>query len=132
MAVGSFSYAIPKGEAISSAVISGTFGNTTVDSSAGADLFLGGIAVGQCVTEGACFSAIAPRSYSFKPKNFSALADGVAELTANQTSYNVRLGETNLTVQTASTPVPEPSAMLGLLALGAGATLWKCKKPQGI
>jgi len=133
MAVGSFSYAIPKGEAISSAVISGTFGNTTVDSSAGVDLFLDGIVVGQCVKEGACFSAITSWSYDFKPKNFSALADGVAELTANQTSeYNVRLGETNLTVQTASTSVPEPSAMLGLLALGAGAALWKRKKLQGI
>lgn len=131
--VGSFSYAIPKGEAITSAVISGIFGNTTVNSSAGADLFLDDISVGQCLKGGTCFSATTPWSYSFKPENFSALADGVAELTANQTSeYNVRLGETNLTVQTASTSVPEPSTVIGLVALGAGATLLKRKKSQGV
>jgi hypothetical protein len=113
--VGTFNYTIPAGDKIVSADINGTFGNSVVAGSAGVDLFLNGLLVGQNIKSGPGFTMNEPWSHTFTPAEFSALASGTATLTATQTSeFVIRLGVTTLDIHTV---VPEPSS-LALLTTG--------------
>jgi hypothetical protein len=113
--VGTFNYTIPADEHIVSADISGTFGNSVVTGSAGVDLFLNGLLVGQNLKSGPGFTMTVPWSHTFTPAEFSALESGTATLTATQTSeFEIRLGETTLDIHSV---VPEPSS-LALLTTG--------------
>jgi hypothetical protein len=96
--------------------ISGTFGNSTVGSSAGVDLYLGSILVGQCVENAACYTSVVPWSDTLTAVQIAELGTGIVDFTAIQTSqFTIQLGETTL-VQTTATP--EPSS---LLLFGSGA-----------
>jgi PEP-CTERM motif len=96
--------------------IDGTFGNSTVPSSAGVDLFAGSVTAGffliaQCFEFDPCWTGpILPWSATFS----GTFVSDTWSLYASQTSeYNVRLGITTIT----ETVVPEPST---LLLLGSG------------
>jgi hypothetical protein len=118
--VGTFNYAIPAGHSIFSAMVSGTFGNSQVNSSAGVDLFLGSILVGQCLHLDVCWNQLTPWQYTFTGGELAQLMTGSASLWAVQTSeFNIRLGETTLAIDTrpVAAQVPEP---LSLLLLGSG------------
>jgi hypothetical protein len=117
--VGTFNYVIPAGYSIFSAMISGTFGNSVVSNSAGVDLFLGSILVGQCVKSDACWNELTPWQYIFTGGELAQLMTGSASLWAVQTSeFNIRLGETTLAIDARpAAQVPEP---LSLLLLGSG------------
>jgi hypothetical protein len=113
--VGTFS--VPTG--ITSATINGTFGNFLAPSSAGVDLFLDGILVGQCVKNAPCWgSALAtPWSYTFAVGELSIFDDGQAVLTAVQTSeFVIRLGVTELDFTVV--PIPAAAWLFGSGLLG--------------
>jgi hypothetical protein len=101
--------------------ISGTFGNDAAPNSAGVDVYLGSILVGQCVEDATCWSAGSPTAWSdtLTAAQIASLGTGIVNFTAIQTSeFVIQLGETTL-VQTNSTPaVPEPSS---LVLFGSGA-----------
>ena len=102
-----------------SITISGTFGNATVGSSAGVDLFLGSILVGQCIEFASCYNNVVPWSTTLSPAEIASLGVGSVNFTAVQTSQvTIRLGETTLTQINSTAPVPEPSTLV-LLATGA-------------
>lgn len=132
--VGTFSYTLPSDEAIVSAVIEGTFGNSVFPTSSGVDLYLDGLLVAQCVEFEQCWNGPGPVNwrFTFDQSNFSLLEEGIAGLTAAQTSeFITRLGETTLTIETASEPsasIPEPTTILGLLAVVGG--LFSLRKGQ--
>jgi hypothetical protein len=106
--VGTFTYAIPPGETIVGATISGHFGNSVVPNSAGADVYLNGVLVGRCVRFGACYFGLgAAWSHTFGFEARSLLAGGSAVLTVVQTSeFVIRLAPTTLTIQTRWSPRP--------------------------
>lgn len=97
------------------ATISGQFGNSTVGSSAGVDLYLGSILVAQCVEFAACYNGDVAWSDTLTAGQIASLGTGLVDFTAVQTSqYTIRLGVTTLDQATAA---PEP-ATLGLLGMG--------------
>ena len=101
--VGTFTYAVPAGEVIVGAMISGHFGNSVLPNSSGVDVFLNGVLVGRCVRLAACYvGAGASWSHTFSSSEArSLLGSGSAVLTAVQTSESViRLAPTTLTIQT--------------------------------
>ncbi len=118
---GTFLYALPAGEAITAATVSGTWGTAIVpNSTAGVDVFGDGLLVAQCIPFAAdCWVAgppFRPWAHVFAPGDFGLLADGSFALTAVQTSeFVIRLGTPTLSITTA--PVPEP-ASFSLLAIG--------------
>lgn len=126
--VGIFSYTISSNENITSAVISGTFGNSVFASSAGVDVYLDGLLIAQCFEFDNCWNSPSPESWSFTFDNshFSLLEDGEARLTASQTSeFVARLGITTLTIETKTitdppTSIPEPTTLVGLLGAVVG------------
>ena len=104
-----------------SATISGTFGNSTVGSSSGVELFLGNILVGQCVEFTACYNGTTTWSDTLNSVQLALLGTGTVNLTEIQTSqFTVRLGTTTLDQKTRAT-TPEPSTML---LLGTGSLLF--------
>jgi hypothetical protein len=132
LTVDTFTFTIPAGQQILSATIGGTFGNTQSPSSAGVDLQLDGLLVGQCVSENACTfgNGPTPWSFTFSPANLSILSDGAAVFTATQTSgVIIRLGVTTLTITTgaATAPVPEPTTML-LLGTGLAGVVGAARR----
>ena len=133
--IGNFSYNLPQGEEIISATISGTFGNSQFQSSAGVNLYLDALLVGQCKFAQPCWlnlSGLIEWSHTFSGSEFLLLEDEAAVLTAIQTSLaTIGLGETILKIETEPvaiiTPIPptqvpsipEPSTWL-LFGTGMG------------
>jgi hypothetical protein len=124
--VGDFLYVLPAGEDIVFARYESTLGNTTVPNTAIMDVFVDGILVGQCVDMAdPCWigTLTVPFEHTFAPGEFAALADGVATLTVLQLECcTIRLGESTLTIHTASVPAPWAvvllaSGLAGLVSL---------------
>ncbi len=118
--IGTFSYSIPNGQFITSAVFNSTFGNSIIANTAGVDVQVGGILAGSCLPLAACDTGnvLTSFSYVFKPADFAALASGSVAVTARQTSGNIiRLGTETLTITTGT---PEPASVM-LFGLGLGA-----------
>lgn len=111
------------------ATISGTWGNADFsDSSAGADIFIDGLLVAQCLEFDPCWQdATGTQSWSY---TFSAadlltgiLDDGVAMMQVIQTSSTfVRLGALNLSgnINVVAEPGTLVLSAIGLLGLGFG------------
>ena len=117
--VGTFTYTIPSNEQIVSATVSGTFGNSLINTSALSNLFVAGIQVAACSsTSDPCFASsgpdgsdVTPWSYTFTASQLAALAGGSANFDAVQNSaYAVCLGTTTLDI----TYTPEPATLLEL------------------
>lgn len=106
--VGTFNFGQDlQGLGVESATISGTFGNSTVPHSAAVDLLLDGIRIGGTGE----FDQGPPVTWArtLTGTELAVLQDGVAELTAVQTSnIAIRLGETRLQVTTSATPSNPP------------------------
>ena len=134
--VGTRSLAIPPGERVASATISGFWGTTDEGkSTAGVDVLVDGFLVAQCVKpDPNCYlgdGAARAWSHVFTASELAALDDGIVTVSAVQTSdLHVRLGVTTLVITTAKPvvvvpppPVPTPVPALspaGLLALLMG------------
>lgn len=99
--------------------ISGAFGNSAVTSSAGVNLYLGSLLVGQCVEGAACYNTGASWSDTLTAAQIAGLGVGTVDFTAVQTSqFTVQLDTTTLDQSTGSTsPVPETSS---IVLLGTG------------
>jgi len=108
---------------ITSAKIEGQFGNSENPTTAGVDLLLDGLLVGQALPYGKEWYEGGPWSHVFLPSEFGRLADGSATLLATQTNeFVIRLGVTTLTIETEQHEkenhvIPEPGT---LTLLGTG------------
>jgi hypothetical protein len=135
--IGSYSFSIPTGEEIVSAVIRGTFGNRTVTNTAPVQVFLDGLNVATCLASEPCYSTQVPLlwSFTFAPSQFSLLADGSGLLTSIQNDeFFTRLGATTLTIETAtvSTAVPTPALLPGLVGIGVAALRKRKAAVEGV
>ncbi|MBA3713744.1 MAG: PEP-CTERM sorting domain-containing protein [Pyrinomonadaceae bacterium] len=125
--VGTLAFAIPAGEQIITATITGTFGNTAAFSTAPVTLRLDGLQIAQCLPGAPCNTGSSASttnwSFTLNAANFSLLTDGAAVLTATQDGLGaIRLGSTVLEVRTGV--IPEPAT---LLLLGTGLTVLAAK-----
>lgn len=122
--VGTFSFLIPDTEVITSAVVSGTFGNNAfIFSTAGFDLFGDGIFLGQCIEFDDCWSdaGIPLLPFEFILTDLSVLSDGELTLSFIQTSeFIVRLGSTTLTIETRTVPLPATAPLFAAGLAGIG------------
>jgi PEP-CTERM motif len=114
--------------------ISGGFGTNGVDSSAGANLYLGSILVAQCIEFAACWEdspSGVPFSDTLTAAQIASLGTGTVDFTVVQTAeFVVQLGTTTLDQVTGTAVTPEPStfALLGTGLLGCfGAIRRKIK-----
>jgi hypothetical protein len=99
---------------VTSATISGTFGDFSNDGTAAADLYADGILVASTPT---LYSGVSSFSFNFDPADFNMVEAGFVNLSAIQNDFGViNLETTTLTITTATTTVPEPSslALLGI------------------
>jgi hypothetical protein len=116
--VGTFTYAIPIHESIVSARVSGTFGNSTVSSSAPFVMFVDGEFLGECLINSSCYKA-GLVDFSFDVPSLSDLMDDSLTLSIVQTDqYFIRLGVTTLTIETTPTPIPAAAWLFGSGLLG--------------
>jgi hypothetical protein len=116
--VGVFSYAVPIHESIVSASVSGTFGNSTVSSSAPVEMFVDGVFLGECLITSPCYQ-VGLVDFSFDVPNLGDLMDGSLTLSIVQTNqYFTRLGVTTLTIETTPTPIPATAWLFGSGLLG--------------
>jgi hypothetical protein len=125
--IGTFHYAIPAGDVITGATIRGSFGNSSVNSTATSDYFAGAIQVASCdSTSDPCFNPADPSdppetwSYIFTPGQLAALASGSLDFSVVQNGpFEVQSGVTELDI-TANSTVPEPASiflLIGVLAI---------------
>ena len=106
----------------SAITISGTFGNSVVGSSAGTNVYLGSILVGQCVEFTACYFGTTGWSDTLSAAQIASLGTGFVNLTAVQTSqYVIRMGDT--TLDQVNTPEPSSIFLFGTSLLGVGSLL---------
>jgi hypothetical protein len=125
--IGTFTFSIPKGDVITGATISGTFGDQNIPVTALTDLFVDGtIKVGGCDSNsdpcaaGTIDGSLVPWSHPFTATELGALTGGSLAFTAVQNSFGaVIVGTPTLDIQV----VPEPSSIFtlagGLLAFAA-------------
>jgi hypothetical protein len=124
--LGTATFAIPAGERVVGATVSGFWGSSVVpDSTAGVDVLVDGILVARCVKhQPDCYEpGYAPRpwTYTFTRSELRQFDDGAATMTAVQTSDDtVRLGQATLVIETARIPTVPALSPLGLLWLTAG------------
>ena len=127
-------FAIPSGERVVSASISGYWGSSgDPNSTAGVVVSVDGVEVARCVKpDPSCWTGDAgQRSWShvFTAQEMLVLNDGAATMSALQTSdERIRLGVSTLLIETAQPPVVPTLSPAGLgalltLMLGAGALL---------
>jgi hypothetical protein len=126
--VGTFT-TIPTGESVVSGSIAGTFGNSTVGTSAPVDLFLGDggstdndLLVAHCDSSMPCFISGAPWSLTFSEANIETLSNfsGPLVLTSVQNAgLRVVLGETTLIGSTASAVAVPSMAPIGIAVFGS-------------
>jgi PEP-CTERM motif len=103
----------------SAITISGTFGNSASNSSAGVNLFLGNILVAQCVEFAACYTSTTPFSDTLTAGQIASLGTGTVNFTAVETSqFVIRLGTTTLDQVPSTVPEPSTFALLGTGILG--------------
>jgi PEP-CTERM motif len=136
--IGMFAFTIPKGDVVTSATISGTFGDQNIPVTALIDLFVlnGTIEVGACDSNSSPCAAgtinglLVPWSFTFNAAELKNLASdfagGSLDFTAVQNSFGAAIvGTPSLDIQVAT---PEPSTVLtmagGLLALA----VWRRRK----
>lgn len=128
--IGTFSFALPDGDSITSVNLSGGFGNSEVQSSAVTPIIVDGVEAANCDGLEGLLAAGVPGcsafsfSFDFEPSDFSLFSDGSALVTGNFISGGaVRLSALTLTIVTAATSVPEPGtlALLGLGLVGMAA-----------
>ncbi len=132
-------FTVPPGQQVSSAALTGIFGSTSTyyGSTAEFDLLLNGVQVGSTydVTPDP-YNNVVPFDFTIADLGLlSSLNGGTATLSVVQESpYNIRLSATELTMQTSSSTVPEPSvlisigSLLGTFAIGFG--LWRKRKVE--
>jgi hypothetical protein len=130
--VGTFTFVIPVGQQITSATLTGMFGNSQFSDTAGVDLTAGGLLITSCPPLALCDTgtSMVPFSFIFPAVDLSMLNGGSLVMTAKQTSANiVRLSAETLTINTqtkqsdtqgGATTEPASVALLGagLVALG--------------
>ena len=132
ISIGTFSFTIPKGDIVTGATISGTFGDVNFSTTALTDLFVlnGTIEVGACdSTSDPCFAgtidgSLVPWSHTFNATQLgelaSDLASGSLDFTAAQTfPGSVIVGAPTLDLQVVPEPVSIFTLAGGLFAIAA-------------
>jgi hypothetical protein len=122
--VGTETFAIPPGEVVIAATVSGFWGAPGGDpnSTAGVDVMLDGVTVAQCAKDDpSCYDygvPMRPWTYTLTPAEMSRLNDGIAKLTVVQTSeLKVNIGVTTVKIETGPPAGIPATSPLGLLAL---------------
>lgn len=135
--IGTFSFtAIPPGDHIASATISGTFGDVNYGTTALTDLYAGGIEVAECDAPGGVYpdcavgtvdGSLVPWSYTFTDGSLTALA---AELAAGLDFTAVQNGFGSVVVGTPTLSLvltPEPGSIV-LLASALALAAFRIRK----